>query len=250
MIELNDSVIDIIKAAQGGDEYAVEKLIIIIRDNHMNKAISRYLYKNRLVENEDVKQMFMIGVAMAIPTVRLDLGNPMIYLINCGIWKVKSYFRAQVFNNTRQTCLDCGHTCRPTKTIKKYDVVVKRSDDWICPSCGGDNVDIAQCTGAEVKDDNVFSTKTDALIEDIVTDSMAIDEFRKTINGRVLQLFDMINKGVDRDGTTSYMRDIADDWGVSTACVAQYLKRLRAAWKAHFEVSIEDAIDRRISNVR
>jgi predicted transcriptional regulator len=42
------------------------------------------------------------------------------------------------------------------------------------------------------------------------------------------------------------MRDIADEWGVSTACVAQYLKRLKAAWRAHFDVAINNVIDRRI----
>lgn len=245
-IEITESIMSIIMSAKDGDEFATEKLLTIIRDNHMNRAIAKYLNKNRLAENDDIKQVFMIGVALNISSVRLDIGNPIIYLINCGIWRVRSYFRSQVFNNTKQTCLDCGNTCRPTKVIKKNDVVVYKSDDWVCPSCGSHHVDVAQCTGAEIKEDNAMNTYTSRLVEDLVIDSMVVDEFRSTLSGRVLQLFDMINQGMDRDGTSSYMRDIADEWGVSTACVAQYLKRLKAAWHAHFSVAIGDAIGRRI----
>ena len=244
MIEVGNDILKEIDLAKMGDKDAVERLLIIVRDEHMRRAISRFMNKNRLAEDDDIKQMFMIGVANAIPTVRLDIGNPLIYLINCGIWKVRSYFRSQIFTNTKQTCLKCGHTCRPTKTIKKCDVVVTKSQDWICPACSSNKVNIIQITGAEVKDGNVMVVQESSSIESEVEDSMLVDDFRKSLNGRVLELFDMLNGGVDRDGTNSYMRDIADKWGVSTACVAIYLKRLKLAWKKYFDAMHE--IDRRI----
>jgi transposase-like protein len=203
--------------------------------------------KNRLAENDDVSQEFMIGVAHAISEVDMSIGNPIIYLINKGIWKVRSYFRQQVFGNTKQTCLDCGHTCRPTKTLKKHDVVIKKFTEWVCPKCHSHRVDVVQITGSEVKDDNVFATRTEQLVEEMVMDGMSIQEFRAKLSGRVLQLFDTINNGVDRDNSVSYQREIADEWGVSTACVSQYLKRLRKSWCEHYTEEIQSVIDRRIN---
>lgn len=244
MIQVQQASTTLILKASQGDDLAVEDLIKLIRDNFMGKAIARYISKNRLVYDEDIRQEFLIGVALAIPKVNMEIGNPMLYLINSGIYRVKSYFRGKVLKYTRQTCLDCGHTCRPHYKKDEVDNT-KSTKQWQCPKCGSLHVDIVQTTNAEVKDDNVMG-RTEALIEDIVSDSMVIEEFRSTLKGRVLQLFDLINSGVDRDGTSSYMKDIAQEWGVSTACVAQYLKRLRAAWKEYFNDEVESAIDRRI----
>lgn len=244
MIEITEAGIELIRRANGGDDLAVEDLIKLIRDEFMGKAVARYINKNRLVSDEDIKQEFLIGVALAIPQVKMDVGNPMIYLINSGIWRVRSYFRSNVLKHTKQTCLKCGHTCRPH--YKKDDTDnTKNTTQWQCPKCKSMDVDIIQTTNAEVKDDNVMGY-TATLVEDMVSDQITIEEFRSTLKGRVLQLFDLINSGMDRDGTNSYMKDIAQQWGVSTACVAQYLKRLRAAWKDHFKDEIDSAIERRI----
>ena len=104
--------IELLKLAQQGNKNAEELLIVEIRNRFMNKRIGRYLHKNRIVDDEDLKQEFLIGVGLAIPQARIDIGDPIEYLINQGVYRVRSYLRKHIIQNTTQICDDCGYITR------------------------------------------------------------------------------------------------------------------------------------------
>ena len=69
-------LIGLLELSQSGDNVATDNIITYIRDNEMRKRIGRYLHKNRQVEDEDLKQEFLIGVALGIKEADLTIGNP------------------------------------------------------------------------------------------------------------------------------------------------------------------------------
>ena len=84
----DEYLIQLLELAQGGDKVAEDNLIAHIRDNVMRRRIGRYIHKNRQVEDEDIRQEFMIGVALAISKADLTIGNPIEYIISQGIYKI------------------------------------------------------------------------------------------------------------------------------------------------------------------
>lgn len=50
----------------------------------------------------------------------------------------------------------------------------------------------------------------------------------------MLQLFDLlVIEQVNRDTSNNYLEEIANRWGVSTACVSVYLRKLRVKVLEH-----------------
>lgn len=212
--------IELLQLAQQGNKNAEELLIVEIQNRFMNKRIHKYLYKNRIVEDEDLKQEFLIGVGLAIKKARIDIGDPIEYLISQGVYRVRSYLRKHIIQNTTQTCGDCGYTTRLNMVDGQY----------ICKRCGSNNITTQEVNdNDEVLLSNMMSTEDE--INEIISESF-IDSFEKTLtpNTNVYNLYVLLKSGINRDNpeVKNYIKEIARLWGgCSEQNVVQNMDKLK-----------------------
>ena len=217
-------LLQLLKLAQSGDRVAENNLITRIKDDFMRKRISKYLYRNRQVEDEDLKQEFLIGVALSINKADLEIGDPIEYIIAQGVYRVRSYLRKHIIQNTSQICHDCGYESRLNRV----------GDTYICKKCGSHNVETRELhehneiTLMNKADD---TDEIEMMIEQ-AGDRDIISRFRETLdkNTRVYSLFvllydeDINNSNPD---VVNYMAEIARRWGTSQTLVVQTKEKLK-----------------------
>ncbi len=214
----NDDIRGLLLLAQSGDKSAENDVIVHIRDKYMMKRISKYINKNRQVDNDDIKQEFLIGVGLSIQKVSLGIGDPVEYLISNGIWRVRSYMRKHIVQNTLQVCDDCGAKSRLNKI---------ENNKYQCKKCGSIHVGTYELYDHdEVKLENVIQEKD--FVDDIIAE-LTIVEFKKTLNPgtNVYALFELLESGMDRDSCDNYIKEISTLWGSSQQNVVQNLKKLQ-----------------------
>lgn len=219
----------LIKQAQAGVEQAREDLFALIYKEHLRAFTHRYRSRNVLVDEADIESEFMLGALKALDSVALDRGNPLLYLLWKGNMAVAHLLRTRIQKGVRAFCRGCG-TTRAIKTIGGKPT---------CRSCGSLDLDTYMVVDSAEglapdgrKLDRLESTASiDAdAVWGIATYGVQIQEMRSRLNGRVLELFDvLVLEEVNRDSSQNYIREIAERWGVTTACVAVYLRKLRSS---------------------
>ena len=212
--------IELLRLAQSGNKNAEEMLIIEIRNRFMNKRIGRYLHKNRAAEDEDLKQEFLIGVALAIQKADINIGDPIEYIINQGVYRVRSYLRKSIIQNTLQICNDCGYKTRLNMIDGHY----------ICKRCGSTNITTQEINS---NDETVLSNTptTQDEIDDIIGNDI-ISRFEATLveGTNVYSLYILLKNGVNRDNPDihNYIKEIARIWGgCSEQNVVQTMDKLK-----------------------
>ena len=217
----NDELKLVLGQAKSGDKLAEQNLLIYIRNNYMNRRIGRYLGRNRLADNDDLRQGFMIGVAFAIPKCDLEIGNPIEYLLAQGVYRVRSYLRGRITKNTVQVCRECG-------TVTRLNMV---GNQYVCKKCGSINIDTHEI------DDNDEITLENAVdmsepIDEMIANQMMIEQFELTLveGSNVKALYELLKSGINRDNPMikNYTKEIARIWGgCSEQNVIQSLHQLR-----------------------
>lgn len=217
----NDELKLVLCQAKLGDKLAEQNLLIYIRNNYMNRRIGRYLGRNRLADNDDLRQEFMIGVAFAIPKCDLEIGNPIEYLLAQGVYRVRSYLRGRITKNTVQVCRECG-------TVTRLNMV---GNQYVCKKCGSINIDTHEI------DDNDEITLENAVdmsepIDEMIANQMMIEQFELTLveGSNVKALYELLKSGINRDNPMikNYTKEIARIWGgCSEQNVIQTLYKLR-----------------------
>lgn len=216
-----DELLLVLKEAKSGNKTSEQNLLIYIRNNVMNRRIGRYLSRNRQVENEDLKQEFMIGVALAIPKCSMDIGDPIEYLLAQGIYRVRSCLRGNIIKSTVQVCRECGSITRLNRIGNEY----------ICKKCGSNNIETQ-----ELMDNNEIALENavdmEEPIEDAITSEMLIEKFEATLKDgtNVKNLYNLLKSGINRDNplVKNYIREIALIWGgCSEQNVVQTLAKLQ-----------------------
>lgn len=212
--------IDLLRLAQDGNKCAEELLIVEIRDKFMNKRIGRYLHKNRVVEDDDLKQEFLIGVGLAIPKAKIDMGDPIEYLINQGVYRVRSYLRKHIIQSTSQVCNTCGYITRLNMIDGHY----------VCKKCGSTDVNTQEVNN---NDEIILNSapSMDHEIDDIISQDM-VDRFEATLvpGTNVHNLYILLKGGINRDNPNipNYIKEIARIWGgCSEQNVVQNMDKLR-----------------------
>jgi len=219
-IEKDLEIIRLLHRAQEHDTAAEHDLIVYIMNTHMKRRIGKYLHKNRQAEDDDIKQEFLIGVALGIRNARFDIGDPIEYLINQGIYRVRSYMRKQIISNTIQVCNECGHRTRLNKI----------GTDYVCKRCGSNNI-----TTSELNEHNEIILDlmpADIEIDENVISSMLLENFEQTLNRNtnVYKLYQLLVSGIDRDNPQikNYIKEIARLWGgCSEQNVVQNMDKLK-----------------------
>lgn len=229
------STTSLIRSAKRGNARAKEDLFALIYKEHLGAWTRRYRSRNILVDDQDVESEFMLGCLTALQTVSLTKGNPLLFMLWKGNLAVADLLRSRIQKGVRATCYDCGIT-RSVKT---------RRGKPTCRGCGSTNlrtfmvVDSAESLAADGRGSDTqawdrLSMDRAAVDADsvwgIATYGVQVEEMRSRLNGRVLELFDLIViEEVNRETSQNYIREIAERWGVTTACVSVYLRKLRAA---------------------
>ena len=211
--------IELLRLAQEGNEKAEELLIIEIRDKFMIRRIGRYLHKNRLVDDEDLKQEFLIGVAHAIPKARIDMGDPIEYLIHQGVYGVRSYLRKHIIQNTSQICNTCGYITRLNMIDGQY----------VCKKCG--STDITTQELQDCDDTLLTNIPSESEVDDVISEDM-VERFERTLTPgtNVYSLYILLKSGINRDNPDipNYIKEIAKIWGgCSEQNVVQNMEKLR-----------------------
>ena len=224
MKDSNQYLIELLRLAQSGDTVAETNLIAHIRDNEMKKRISKYLHRNRQVEDEDLKQEFLIGVALSISKASLEIGNPVEYIISQGVYRVRSYLRRHIIQNTTQICKDCGYESRLNKVDNHYE----------CKKCGSHNIETREvCDHDEIALENkcMETDEIEKMVDDISADAI-IEEFRDTLdkNTKAYYLFVLLydeDINSDNPDIENYIKEIAKRWGTSQTLVVQVKEKLK-----------------------
>jgi hypothetical protein len=248
----------LISRSQQGDEAATEKLLTILRDEHMPRRIRRHLKRNVLVEEAEIQSEWLIGCWKAIRLAKLDVGNPLMFICWKGDLQVIHLFRKKIRDGVKVSCQVCGIV--PMAFRKTGFAAVaggKRAgtrSPIACSKCGSIDVDTFMTTVDESQQsDEIDATGAvhawdridpdhvhehmDELFSDITYD-IQVQEIRAKLNGRVLQLFDkLVIEQINRDTSKNYLEEIATEWGVSTACVSVYLRKLREKVLAYIETT-------------
>lgn len=227
---------ELITASQSGDEDATNKLLQIIKDQHMGRYTRRFIRRNVLVDQEEIESEFLVGCWAAIKKAKLDIGNPVNFICWKGSLKVLHLFRTKLRDGVRINCSTCG-----TGTLV-YKAKLKRA---VCGKCGATDVQTYMIVMDESQmnpeiSGNAVVMPWDKIAQDNMQDEadhqfsnitydIMVEEIRSRLNGRVLQLFDvMVVEAINRDTSDNYLSEIATRWGVSTACVSIYLRKLRS----------------------
>lgn len=231
------TTIKLIRRARRGDDEAIDSLLRMIRDEHMAQRLHRYRGRNVLIDDDSLESEFLLGVFVAIEKVDPDKGNPLLYLLWRGQMKVTSYCRQAVRRGIRLTC-SCGYSGLPGY----------RGGSVRCPSCGDKT---ARTQMVIISSDentgelpNMFSEQMDLdevelekdLAFDKATHAIAIEEMRSRLEGRRLELFDLlVLEEINGQTSRNYLKEIAGLWGVSPQRVNQYLRDVRAEIIRYYE---------------
>jgi hypothetical protein len=239
----------LIQQSQEGDDSATELLLKIIKTEHMPRRVRRFLKKNVLIQNDEIESEFLLGCWKAIKQAKLDVGNPLLFICWKGELSVTHLFRKKIREGVRVNCSTCGVQTifyKKTSGNKKG----RASNNVACGKCGATDVKTFMIISDESQvSEDVESPMpewdqrdTHEVIEEterffnLATESIWIEELRAKLNGRVLMLFDALCvEQINRDTSQNYLQEIADRWGVSTACVSVYLRKLRVKVQAHLQ---------------
>lgn len=222
---------DLIRRAQGGDDQAANDLMRLIRDYHTQRVVRKYSGRNVLIPDDDIESEFLLGCWIAVQKAKLNVGNPLNFIVWKGNLQVVNLFRNRIKKEVRFTCLDCGDqgriawsskvpVCSGCGSRDLWTTMFEVSDQ----PAGGSGHDTGTSLAAS---DRVASASAEHIWQ-IATFGVQVEELRARLNGRVLQLFDLIViEGISRESSKNYLQEIADRWCVSTAAVASYLRKLR-----------------------
>jgi len=234
----------LIQQAQSGDEQAMNDLLRTIRDHHMNQRIGRYRGRNVLVDDAQIESEFLLGCYRAIPKAKLDIGNPLHFILYKGGMAVISSMRQSIRRGVQAQCNDCGSTKatgfsrrRPVcahcgSTDVKTRMITVRKSDLAEPGTQDDMLeswDRLSSTDLQHEQDLVFSQATHSIV---------IDEIRSRLSGRARELFDLMAVAeINRDSSPNYLKEIAARWGCSTASVSVILRKVRSVVGEYIDAS-------------
>lgn len=232
----------LIARSQAGDRDSLEDLFRIIRDEHMPRRVERHYRRNVLVEPAAIDSEFLYGAFLALPRAKLDIGSPLAFMLWKGDMKVADLFKTRVERGVVAQCRRC----------ESFGRILMRAGRPTCRACGSAELEthMWECaeanlnlrgshSGKVVTIEALAATPTLAVMDAVwstATCNVQIAEIQRRLNGRARQLFDLIViEEVNRETSKNYVLEIAQRWGVSTAAVSTYLRKVRAVVTEYLE---------------
>jgi hypothetical protein len=227
MMNINDYK-NLIKIAQEGKsimaDIAVNDILADIMQYRMNPIIGKYknkLTSGSMLDYDDIQQIFMIACSKAIYEADTEIGNPMLFLLQKGRWAVIDALRMTYRQTIKQFC----HICHSTTRLNEKGGIP------ICPKCGAEGHEHISREQMVNQDDGTVLNQvacTKQSIELEIEDKLLIEEFKTRLNGRKLEIFELImDYGYDRDNCKNYIKEIADKLGVGQSNVNLRLRAIK-----------------------
>lgn len=209
---------EIIELAQAGNEIAKNALVKLMMDNGYMKQLNRYLYRNRLLNPNDVQSDFWIGVIKSLPRVKPNIGDPLQYLTWKGLCNVRSSLRSTIQRNVFYICNTCGRTGKVQHHSRK------------CPQCNSIDIDTMQY---EINIQEQYMTEPVINNMEEITDiNDRIERFKEVLTGRECDVFTLIvQRGYNKDACINYLKEVSVILGISAQCVNMYLKKIRSKYR-------------------
>ena len=211
---------EVIRKAQAGDEWAKDTLVKLLEDNGAMQQLARYLYRNRLLEPSDVKGEFWLGVAQGMLKVKYNIGNPLQYLIQRGIWQVRTALRRAINRGVIWYCKECSFSGQLRRMTDRDILDVAR-----CPKCGGEVGSHEKFT--PLKNDHWKVKQETRLMR------LDLDKLKTTFTVHERKVFELIEQGHDRDNSKNYLKDIAKELRVTPQNVNYHLRKIRSKMEQH-----------------
>lgn len=100
----------VLAMAKAGDKEARDKIVRhLMADPRTRGAVYNLRKRSPSLEGDDVDAVFWLGVLVGLDHVKHDIGDPMAYLVQRGVWQVKSAVREELSRKVVQQCSSCGH---------------------------------------------------------------------------------------------------------------------------------------------
>lgn len=233
----NDLIKNLIIAAQGEGweaDMALTDLLVEITDRHMRKHLAKYYGKATAggMDNDDIEQTFLIGCSHGIRQADVEIGDPLVFILQKGKWLVVDELRKTYRANIRQYC----HSCQVETRIHELGGKIK------CPKCGSEEgIDRINMTQHDDEEGTLMGAVEDGSMDigTSVASSAVVEKFQQTLTGRKREVFDLIMvEGYDRDTCTNYIKEIAAKLGVASSNVNLRLRQIKADW-AEYAADIE-----------
>ena len=234
MMNINDYK-NLIKIAQGDKgimaDIAINDILTDIMEYRMQPMLSKYRMKltgGSMIDYEDLQQIFLIACSRAIHEVDPEIGNPMLFLLQKGKWAVVDALRSTYRQTIKQVCSVCMSTTRLHEVGGKP----------VCPKCGAEGHEHIKREQFINSDDGTTLNQVacTSSIEMETEDKLLIDRFKTRLNGRKLEIFELImDYGFDRDGCKNYIKEIAEHLGVGQANINLRLRDIKKALKEYLE---------------
>ena len=237
----HSEIVEVITKAKAGDHLAKNQVVKMIQDNGYMRAISHYLYLNRLLEPDDVRSEFWIGVILALPKVSTSIGDPLFYLAWQGANRIKNQLRKAIGKGTQVQCNTCGWVGR----------FYRVKGDYECRKCGNKDLRTWQ---KEINETSIFRTQLNPdTLEDgqmsifetklptpptqlEVDIKIDMEYFKTKLSARELNVFILITEEhINRHHEDNYLTTIANKLGISPQCVSAYLIKIRKKLRDLYE---------------
>lgn len=198
---------ELLEDVRKGDLSARNQLFRMLQqDQRVNRTIRSLIFERAVVEPEDIKSEFWRGVLQGMACVRHDVGDPVLHLVQRGVWQVKSIVKSEIGKRIVQTCTRCGR------------INVKYSYSRICKVCK-----------APTQNDTRHSDITDHDSAAEYVDSIAHHttvNLTRTVTPSQYRVLELLIQACI-DGSNRPQVDVARILGISRMRVGQQLNKIR-----------------------
>ncbi|KIL38007.1 hypothetical protein SD70_29360 [Gordoniibacillus kamchatkensis] len=205
----------ILRAQRGGSEgiKAANDLLYHIAHEYRERKLHKFFAPGMpYADRDDIRQAFLIGCYAGIMKARLNIGDPLAFILNKGLWAVADVIRRDGQKELQQECSGCHATSKPNRVHGRY----------VCRRCESDQVELRRRVIPHAETIEVTGHNQD--------DRLTVQEFHDQLTGCKRDVFDLIMRGYDRDNCRNYLKEIGQILGISAANANLRLQQIREAW--------------------
>lgn len=109
----------LLEKAQNQDKFAIDEIIELAKKQCI-PSLYKYASRNVLVDGDDLVPIFLTNVYQQIPYVKIDVGDPGVYLMQQAMHITLTSVTKSIRSGIEQVCMDCGAVQRPHKARNTY----------------------------------------------------------------------------------------------------------------------------------
>lgn len=221
-------MLDLLQASKAGDQVALRTLAEILGQRFARPFAARY--RNPDIDRHEVEAIFLTELALAIMDAKLEIGDPIQFILWRARKRTISYLRIFHIDNLVVDCPKCGQAGQR---------LAMKNGMPVCPSCGSGDVQTDRrrvaltslAPGGRMMLQDVMGQYSLQDTQEAAMLNMTIEDMRRYLvtrcggpNTRVIQLFDYL---IENQDPSAAITDLSESWGTSSASVWQAMRKLR-----------------------